>query len=128
MIDTGLIIDVPWINFILDDKKVWEMRCNQTKKRGKIALIKKGSKAIYGIAELIDSKEKLSTKEMIDNFGKHQIPIHLIKSGKVDKWRTPWVLANVVKFDTPIPYVHKAGCVIWVPLDEKSKEELKKWS
>jgi hypothetical protein len=41
----GLVIDKPWIDLILDGKKTWEMRSTLTKKRGKIALIRKGSKA-----------------------------------------------------------------------------------
>ncbi len=36
----GLVIDKPWIDYILEGKKTWEMRSQATKNRGLIALIR----------------------------------------------------------------------------------------
>ena len=35
-----------------------------------------------------------------------------------------WVLENAVKFNKPIPYNHKQGCVIWVNLEGEEFENL----
>jgi hypothetical protein len=40
----GLVIDEPWISLIISGEKTWEMRSRNTVVRGRIALIRKGSK------------------------------------------------------------------------------------
>jgi len=49
----GLIVDEPWISLIISGKKTWEMRSRNTLVRGSIALIRKGSKTVIGIADLV---------------------------------------------------------------------------
>jgi hypothetical protein len=39
----GLIIDAPWIGYIISGTKTWEMRLRNTAVRGRIGLIRKGS-------------------------------------------------------------------------------------
>lgn len=34
----------------------------------------------------------------------------------MDKWCWAWVLENAIRYDTPIPYEHPQGAVIWVSL------------
>jgi hypothetical protein len=46
----GLVIDEPWVSLITAGKKTWEMRSRNTLVRGRIALIRKGSKTIVGVA------------------------------------------------------------------------------
>lgn len=70
----GLIIQSPWIDFILNGEKVWEIRGNNTNIRGKIYLIKSGTKKIYGTVDLIDTK-LLTYEDFIKNEDKHCIPI-----------------------------------------------------
>lgn len=41
--DRGLIIRKPWIDYILDGTKVWELRSTRTKIRGEIGLIEAGT-------------------------------------------------------------------------------------
>jgi hypothetical protein len=47
----GLIIDEPWIGYIISGTKTWEMRSRNTVRRGRIALIQKGSKMVIGVAD-----------------------------------------------------------------------------
>jgi hypothetical protein len=49
----GLIIKEPWISLILSRKKTWELRSRDTRVRGRIALIRKGSGTVIGVAELV---------------------------------------------------------------------------
>jgi hypothetical protein len=116
-ITKGLIIADPWIGYILDGTKDWEMRSSATSHRGWFGLIRKGTGAVYGVARLTDVGRPLSPAEMLATLGHHRIPDHMIHSGEVAKWNTPWKLADVRRFDRPVPYRHKSGAVTWVELD-----------
>ncbi|MGY3138429.1 hypothetical protein ACVWZM_009111 [Bradyrhizobium sp. USDA 4501] len=117
-ITKGLIIADPWIGYILGGTKHWEMRSSGASHRGWFALIRRGTGAIYGVARLIDVGTRLSPMEMIATFEHHRIPEHMIRSGEVAKWNTPWKLADARRLDRPIPYRHKSGAVTWVELDD----------
>ncbi|ALC11378.1 hypothetical protein [Sphingopyxis sp. 113P3] len=117
-ITKGLIIADPWIGYILGGTKDWEMRSSGASHRGWFALIRKGSGTIYGIARLVDVGSPLSPTEMVATFAHHRIAEHMIQSGEVAKWNTPWKLADVRRLERPIPYQHKSGAVTWVELDD----------
>ena len=74
------------------------MRSRNTLVRGGIALIRKGSKTIVGVVELVDTKGRLSTSDLRANFERH-----LVAESDID--------------EEPVPYRHPAGAVIWVNLD-----------
>ena len=65
MITKALIIADPWIGYLLDGTKTWEMRSSGAAHRGWLGLIRKGTGAIYGIARLVDVGPQLSPEEMI---------------------------------------------------------------
>jgi hypothetical protein len=121
-ITKGLIIADPWIGYILGGTKDWEMRASGASHRGWFGLIRKGTGAIYGVARLIKVGTPLSPTEMITTFERHRIPEHMIRSGEVAKWNTPWKLADVRRLDHPVPYRHKSGAVTWVELDDVAIE------
>jgi hypothetical protein len=120
----ALIIDDPWIDYILDGSKTWEMRSTGASHRGWFGLIRKRTGAVWGVARLVASGSPLSPEEMIATFDKHRIPAELILSGKVAKWNTPWELADVRNLASPVPYRHKPGAVTWVELDERATVEI----
>lgn len=108
----GLIIKEPYINQILLGKKKWEIRGTRTKIRGKIALIKSGSKKIYGEIELYDCFEI-----NIDEYSKFCENLYGKKELRLPYKRTyAWVLRNPIIYDKPKPYVHPKGAIIWVNL------------
>src|SRR3546814_915548 len=117
-ITKGLIIADPWIGYILGGTKDWEMRSTGASHRGWFGLIRKGTGAVYGVARLIEAGAPLSPEEMIATFERHRIPEHMIRSGEVAKWNTPWKLADVRRLDRPVAYRHKSGAVTWVELDD----------
>ncbi|MBP1309253.1 hypothetical protein JOD82_002273 [Paenibacillus sp. 1182] len=110
----GLIIRRPWIDYIFDGFKTWEIRGSKTKIRGRIALIQSQSGLIMGTADLVDCKE-LSLVEYQQSEAHH-----CIKDCTMAPYKNiyAWVLSNAVRFETPISYVHPQGAVIWVNLDD----------
>lgn len=111
-IRSGLIIDEPWISKILAGEKTWEMRSENTKKREQIGLIAKGSGKVVGVATLIDSLGPLSEEALASNQDLHRVPLELL-----GKWRCAWVLSDVRRLRTPVPYAHPPGAVKFVNLD-----------
>jgi ASCH domain len=113
----GLVIDTPWIDLILAGEKTWEMRSTHSSKRGRIALIRKGSGLIVGYANLVDSVGPLSEDALASNTNKHQITAERFGDGSwMGQWNHAWVLSEVQQLPQPIPYKHPSGAVIWVDL------------
>lgn len=118
-IRTGLIIDEPWISKITNGEKIWEMRSRPTSKRERIALIRKGSGTVVGIATIKEVMGPFDDQKIAATFEQHRVPTHMI-----GKWRYGWVLENVRKLATPVPYIHRSGAVTWVTLDSASSSIL----
>ena len=112
MIERGLIIQGKWLDLILDNGKVWEMRSSRTKIRGQIALIESGTGLIVGEAELIGCGEALSRDEAVAAYQSHKV----FNIDLLEKWKYPWILKNAKRYDKPKPYDHPQGAVIWVRL------------
>ena len=119
----GLIIDEPWVSMIVAGKKTWEMRSRNTAVRGRIALIRKRSKTVIGVADLVGTKLKLSRPERNANVDKHQVSESEI--GEQFKYSTAWVLERARPLRQPVPYRHPAGAVIWVNLDPVVAADIK---
>lgn len=118
----GLIIRAPWIDMILAGKKTWEMRTKPTSIRGRIALIKAGSGAVYGTAELVECLAPLNEGQLRLSANRHGIPDHQIHEALANNWTTPWVLRDVEVFEVPKPYRHPSGAVTWVDLGDPETE------
>jgi hypothetical protein len=123
-ITRGLIIREPWVGMILDGQKDWEMRTSATKIRGPIALIAAGSGKIIGTADLCDVQGPFSHAQMAFNQARHRIPAEEIGKGEGARWNTAWVMKDAQRLDTPVPYEHPSGAVIWVALDDKTQARL----
>lgn len=108
-ISRGLIIRQQPLDLILCGDKTWEMRSSNTNIRETIGLICKGSKAVYGVAEIVDSKGPLTDGELLANIVRHGISSSRLSSPEVLNYRFAWVLRNVQRFSSPIPYTHKGG-------------------
>jgi ASCH domain-containing protein len=120
----GLIIKSPFIDRILAGSKTWEMRSSATQVRGPIALIKKGSGQVVGVANLVDVKGPLTKQEKLSAIDKHQISLDRLESGETEKWNTAWVLENAQPLIMPVNYQHPNGAVIWVTLEPQVQEKL----
>jgi len=111
----GLLIRTPWIDYILDGKKTWEIRGRNTTIRGRIALIRSQSGLVVGEADLVDCIP-LDLSEYANTSDKHMVP-----KTEIDCLPYPstyaWVLTNSKRYPEPIEYKHPSGAVIWVNLD-----------
>jgi hypothetical protein len=87
-VSRGLIIDMPWIELILEGRKDWEMRTRATRPRGRIALIPKGSGAIYGLATLIEVKGPFGREQLLENAAHRQATIGDLRAGRLINGRT----------------------------------------
>ena len=108
----ALIIKKPWIDYILDGKKTWEIRSSKTNIRGKIELIRSGSGLVVGSCEIEDCKE-LTLEDYKNNIHKHNIQ----DANCLPYKKTyAWVVTNAQKYETPRRYKHPQGAIIWVNL------------
>ncbi|MEQ2561253.1 ASCH domain-containing protein [Sutterella wadsworthensis] len=111
----GLIIKEKWLDKIFNENKIWEIRGNNTKIRGKVYLIQSGSGLIVGECEIIDSI-KLSVDDYYKSECYHKIDTEIIKYPY--KTTYAWKLSNIKKYQKPLPYQHPRGAVIWVNIIE----------
>lgn len=115
----ALIIDVPWIGKILAGSKTWEMRKTACLQTGTIALIRKGSGQVVGVATISGSLPAIANAtDYAAAESKHGIPPDRQGKAFADGWRTPWVISHARTLATPVPYDHPSGAVIWVNLSE----------
>lgn len=109
------MIRSPWIDFILQGKKTWEIRGSNTSIRGEIALIKSGSGMVYGTVNLVESR-RLTLEDYHLSERYHCVP----QTNTVNppyKTIYAWEFKNPKLFDMPVAYKHPQGAVIWVKLD-----------
>lgn len=111
--ERGLIIRQPWIGMILNGTKHWEMRSKPTLVRGRIALIQAGTGLIVGEAYLSGSPTDYTETDIKNAHARHCVDDPEL----LQRWRYPWILHAIQKYDDPIPYSHPRGAVIWVDLD-----------
>lgn len=113
---SGLLIRAPYIDWILNGSKVWEIRGSSTTKRGRIALIQSGTGTVVGVAHLVDVVGPLTPSEYLSNADKLGLKRSQL-SGRLHYARTfAWVLKNARRLKTPVRYCHPCGSIIWVKL------------
>ncbi|ANC90827.2 hypothetical protein A6A40_02310 [Azospirillum humicireducens] len=112
----GLVIREPWIDLILSGSKTWEMRSKPTLVRGQIALIRKGSGMVCGVAELVACHSALDRDGLTATGDRHGIGANQIADVLAAGWVVPWELAQVRRLPKPVPYRHPSGAVTWVNL------------
>lgn len=113
----GLILLGKSANLILDGKKTVEIRSTKTLKRERIGIIISGTKKVWGTVEIYDCI-KLN-KELFEDLlrDKHCSNKSYEELLKIYPKPYAWLLRNSEKFNEPIDYVHKQGCITWVNLD-----------
>jgi len=91
------------------------MRTRNIGVRGRIALIRKGSKAVAGVADLVDTVPQLSIDQVGGSTKRHCVPAAEIDADfqvgdrmGAGACSTAW---------RAVPYDHPAGAVIWVNLN-----------
>lgn len=111
----GLIIKPHWADLVLSGKKTIEIRGSNTKIRGTIGVIKSKSGSVFGTVDLYDSI--FLTKELYEGLREiHKVGISYEELLKIYPSPYGWCFRNAFKYNKPLKYNHKKGCVIWVNL------------
>lgn len=118
----ALVVDEPWISLILAGEKTWEMRSTHTNVRGRIALIRKGSGTVVGLADVTDSIGPFDEIAWRAHHARHRIPVE--QYPETARWNIAWQLENVRPLAKPVPYTHPNGAVIWINLSEQEAASL----
>lgn len=114
----ALLIRAPFIDWILDGKKTWEIRGKATDMRGPIGLIQSGSGLIVGACEVVDIRGPLTAANLRANADKlNERPEEIGDDLHYDTTYA-WVLARARRLARPVRYQHPSGAVIWVRLTE----------
>jgi hypothetical protein len=91
-----------------------EIRSKFTKKIGPVGLIRSKSGTVVGAAYLSKVVEITASIGRANARKMGMTP----SEGADCEGLYAWVLEDVVKFKTPVPYKHPSGAVTWVTLDE----------
>lgn len=114
----GLVIRQPFVDWILDGKKTWEIRGSATKVQGRIALIAAGTGTIVGMCDLVDVRGPLTLADLKTNAKRLNETASEIKGPLYYGAHTyAWVLSSARRLPDPIAYRHPSGAVIWVKLN-----------
>lgn len=118
----ALIIDEPWMSLLLSGKKTWEMRSRHTSIRGRIALIRKGSGRVVGVADVVGSIGPFDAIAWRAHQSRHRIPLD--RQEATANWNVAWVLERARPLVRAIPYEHPNGAVTWVNLSNEVARQL----
>jgi hypothetical protein len=113
----GLLIRSPYVDWILDGRKTWELRGSATKIRGCVALIQSGSGTVVGTCDLIGVEGPLTNRLLRANADRLNARPEEFDGPLYYRRTFAWVLSNARRCARPVPYQHPSGAVIWVNLD-----------
>jgi ASCH domain len=121
----ALIIRSPYIELILAGQKTWEMRSWRNHWRGPVALIKKGSLQVSGVADLTEVIGRMSDDERLASQSKHCVLPEVWLEPRMAKHNIAWILSNPMQLAVPIPYEHVKGAQSWFVLDESTSARVR---
>lgn len=103
----GLVIMEEPLNKILQGRKTMELRSKHNRQLGLIALIRKGSGKIYGVAEIVESIGPMSFDEFRAHANEHAVEPERLREIFYMGWNHGWRLRNIVSLKSPVSYIHK---------------------
>ena len=112
--EAGLLVRAPFVDWILDGLKVWEMRTKRITRRGRIGLIRSKLGLVVGEANLVEVVGPLTRRQLIQNAEKMNEERWEVTAPAAPKFA--WVLEGARRHDPPVPYTHRSGAVIWARL------------
>jgi hypothetical protein len=112
----------PYVDWILEGKKTWEIRSRLTNIRGRIGLIKSKTLTVVGTCEIVDVIGPL-TRAMIQKSARSKMN-EAPKDCADCVGSYAWVLGDVRRLVEPMPYKHPSGAVTWVKLDDRKAAQV----
>jgi len=114
----GLVLMADPLEKILTGRKSMELRGRHNRQLGKVALIRKGSGQIFGIADIVESVGPMDMNEFRARIYEHGVESSRLQEVFDKGWTIGWRMANVKKLRYPVPYVHKG--MSQVKLDDEA--------
>ena len=131
----ALVVMEPWVKKIFGQNKMWELRSNNTKKRGVFGIAISKTSIIQGQVSIVDSipvgkrgnggewEPFSNSKQDVQNFlfNPENIPKHQAAASdipKTYKYVYAWILTNVIEYNPPLQYSPTPG-PLWAPLEGK---------
>jgi hypothetical protein len=107
-----LIVKEPWLGLILDGQKSDEIRGQTTlKENQRIYLARSGGGGmVIGSALLVRCHGPLSRADWEERRSNHFVAGAALPYGASTY---AWELSAAMRFDAPVSYLHKRGCVVW---------------
>lgn len=118
----GLIIRQPYAGWIVEGKKIWEIRKSRTRIRGEVLIISNG-KAI-GKAELVDVLGPFTPEELAEHGDKHLVDYPFLRDYSNGKPLYAWVFKNARKFERPVRVRLKKGVQVWANVELGEDDEV----
>ncbi|CAE7422447.1 RPL15, partial [Symbiodinium necroappetens] len=131
---TGFIVQKEWADLILSGQKIWEIRGEVTKKRGRVAIFEKKSRDIAGEVEITGCilvghwdghawsapDERRNYLWLPENKDKH-----MIQGTRTVTYKNAyaWVLRAPRRYESPIPFKRPRGCVKWVRIGKSESRQ-----
>lgn len=119
----GLVVTSGPLDQILSGRKTLELRSKHNRQLGTVALIRKGSGLIVGVADIVESIGPMDQQEMFRRSQEHCVEPSRVVEVMAKGWVFGWRLTNVKKLSRPVAYVHKG--MSQVHLDEQAIEHLR---
>jgi len=117
---SAIPIRTPYIDEILTGTKTWEIRSKNTKKLGPVALIRSGSGTVVATAKIANVIELTPS---LARSNAHRMGM-TVEDAETCAGCYAWVLEDVVRLKSPVPYKHPSGAVTWVTLDEPTTHQV----
>ena len=114
----ALTIRAPWVNFILDGAKTWEICGRPAAYRGRLMLAQTGTGVISGEVTFVECRQ-LQWSEFFRYVRYHRVESYAPVAGYTRLYA--WVFADAVRYWRPVPYRHPYGAVGFV------KQGLPEW-
>lgn len=116
-LDRLLVVAEPWASLLVDGDKTWELRTTSTKVRGPAGIAAKGTGTIIGAVELVAVHGPFTRAGIAPYEHLHRVPASSTSTYSGPKGLYAWEMTGAVRFETPVPYRHPQGAVIWVLLE-----------
>lgn len=120
-LDRLLVVAKPWASLLVNGDKTWELRTTSTKVRGPIGIASKGTGTIIGAVSLVDAHGPFTPEEISRYRDLHRVPDSDTATYSGPKGLYAWEMTGAMRFETPVPYRHPQGAVIWVRLDPATR-------
>jgi hypothetical protein len=118
----GLVVDAGPLEKILSGNKTMELRSKHHRQLGLIALIQKGSKRIFGVAEIVESIGPMTMAEFKARASEHSVEPSRLQQVFDEGHIIGWRMKNIRRLIMPVPYIHKG--MSQVKLDEAAIQAL----